>query len=211
VSSKKAVARLTPALIADSIAAKTKALNKNLSSVELNDILLSESFFKDTSDFVPERNDDNLGHFISFFLKDHLAKKDQAKKKKNNNKNKKFVLILAQSAIRVCDVTRLLKGHEQTIPFGAVKLIKKNKLSYDEKALKSSPSNLLVGTVGRVAKLIENKMLDPKTISAIVVETTFLDDKLQNVWDTKDAVPFLKSILTSFEDDDKRRPLIYLY
>lgn len=211
VSSKKGVAKLTPALIADSIAAKTKSLNKNLSSVELNDILLSESSFKDTSDFVPERNDENLGHFVSFFLKDHLTKKDQAKKKKNTNKNKKFVLILAQSAIRVCDVTRLFKGHEQTIPFGAIKLIKKNKLSYDEKALNSSPSNLLVGTVGRVAKLIENKMLDPKTISAIIVESTFLDDKLQNVWDSKDTVPFLKSILTSFEDDDKRRPLIYLY
>ncbi|KAI9211269.1 hypothetical protein DS838_003858 [Geotrichum bryndzae] len=180
-------------------------------SEKLNDILLSESSFKDTSDFVPERNDENLGHFVSFFLKDHLTKKDQAKKKKNTNKNKKFVLILAQSAIRVCDVTRLFKGHEQTIPFGAIKLIKKNKLSYDEKALNSSPSNLLVGTVGRVAKLIENKMLDPKTISAIIVESTFLDDKLQNVWDSKDTVPFLKSILTSFEDDDKRRPLIYLY
>lgn len=150
---------------------------------------------------------------MNFFLKDHITKKDQAKKKNNNNanKSKKFVLVLSQSAIRVCDVTRLFKDHEKTIPFGAIKLIKKNKLSYDEKALKSSPSNLLVGTVGRVAKLIESKMLDPKTISAIVVESTFLDDKLQNVWDSKDAVPFLKSILGSFNDDDKRRPLIYLY
>ena len=122
------------------------------------------------------------------------------------------MLILAQSAIRVCDVMRLFKGHEQTIPFGAIKLIKKNKLSYDEKASNSSPSNLLVGTVGRVAKLIENKMLDPKTISAIIVESTFLDDKLQNFWDSKDTVPFLMtSSSPALRMMIKWRPLIYLY
>lgn len=43
----------------------------------------------------------------------------------------KMVVILTMSALRACDVNRVLRK----VPGGSIKLIKKNKLEYDRKAL----------------------------------------------------------------------------
>lgn len=202
---------LDPIMIADYIASKVRFKNKDLSTIELNEMLIPQARFKDTSDFILERKDENFPKFIEYFMKDLLPPPaDSQKKKKKPSKAKKdikYILVLSQSALRVCDVTRAFKE----LPGGSLKLIKKNKLSYDQQALASGVSRIAVATTGRMQKLITGKMFNPMQIAAIVADSTFLDSKVQNVWDLADTVPFIKSILNRFGEDDKRTPFIYLY
>lgn len=146
-------------------------------------------------------------------LKDLLPKPDKpngkkqvTKKKKADPSTLKYILILSSSALRVCDVTRALKP----LPGGALKLIKKNKLSYDSAALASGYSRVAVSTAGRIQKLIAEEVFKPKQVGAIVVDSTFLDSKIQNVWDLADTVQFLRSIIDAQEIEAKK-PFIYLY
>lgn len=97
------------------------------------------------------------------------------------------------------------------MPGGSLKLIKKNKLSYDQQALAAGSSRVAVATTGRMQKLIASDMFNPKQIAAIIADSSFLDSKVQNVWDLADTTPFIKSLLDNFAEDDKRRPFIYLY
>ena len=60
-------------------------------------------------------------------------------------------------------------------------------------------------------KLISNEMFNPTQIAAIVADSSFLDSKVQNIWDLADTTPFIKSLLDNFGEDDKRKPYIYLY
>lgn len=69
---------------------------------------------------------------------------------------------------------------------------------------------MAVSTSGRIQRLFQNEIFDPKQIGAIVVDSTFLDSKVQNVWDLADTVPFLKSLLDAQEVEAKK-PFIYLY
>lgn len=53
-------------MIADYMASKVRFKNKDLSSIELNEMLIPETRIKDTSDFVLKRDDENFGKFIQF-------------------------------------------------------------------------------------------------------------------------------------------------
>lgn len=216
---KKSLALSTPSLIADHIASRVRSLNKNLSSLEVNDLLVPESRIFDTSDFVLERTDDNFASYIEFYLKEFLPVSSASKKKKtggdSNTKNpkdekvKKYILVLTTSAIRACDVTRALKN----VPGSAIKLIKKNKLVYDSHALANGTSRVAVATVGRLEKLIANNMFDlEKQVAAIVVDSSWVDTKIQNTWDLQDTAGFVKRALVANSDTEKRGAvMVYLY
>lgn len=53
-------------MIADYIASKVRFKNKDLSTIELNEMLISQTRIKDTSDFILKRTDENFGKFIEF-------------------------------------------------------------------------------------------------------------------------------------------------
>lgn len=63
---KSSLATMDPSMIADYIANKVRFKNKDLSTIELNEILIPESRIKDTSDFVLKRDDENFSKFVEF-------------------------------------------------------------------------------------------------------------------------------------------------
>jgi hypothetical protein len=62
-----------------------------------------------------------------------------------------------------------------------------------------------VSTAGRLSRLRKEDILDVSRISAVVVDSSFLDDKKQSIWDLDDTVPILKVLTHEHEVP------IYLY
>lgn len=63
---KAKLATMDPSMIADYIANKVRFKNKDLSTIELNELLIPQSRIKDTSDFILKREDENFSKFIEF-------------------------------------------------------------------------------------------------------------------------------------------------
>lgn len=128
----------------------------------------------------------------------------------------RYVIVIAQSAMRVCDINRALRPS----PGGSIKLINKNKISYDQQMFATGRSRIAVTTTGRLQKNLNNGYLKYSQIAAIVIDSSFLDAKSQHVWDLQDTIPFTKLLLEkckmAYKDDDddddsKKIPKIYLY
>ncbi|CAN6631219.1 protein Cms1p [Trichomonascus vanleenenianus] len=185
---QKEIAFYTPSMIADYIANKIRKQNKDLSTLEINERSIDQTAFVDTAGFKKERVLDNYQEFILKYCNKTIE-------------DENLVLVLAISAIRACDITRALKK----LPGGSIKLIKKNGLEYDKKAL-NGKSRVACSTAGRVNKLIKEKILDKNRIGAIIIDCSNLDPKARTVWDLEDTVPTLKE-LTSAEQS----PNIYMY
>lgn len=62
-----------------------------------------------------------------------------------------------------------------------------------------------MSTTGRLTRLKSEGILDLSKIAAVVVDSTHLDDKKQNIWDLEDTIPMLKTLTTEHEVP------IYLY
>ncbi|KAH3660488.1 hypothetical protein OGAPHI_007074 [Ogataea philodendri] len=179
IEQKRSLAKESPEIIFDRLALKVRQHNPNLSALELSDLYINKSSLKSSQNFVIERTLDHLKDFLQSNLQKILNEK-------------KFILILSVSARRACDVFRATKS----IPNGALKLINKNKLQDDLAVLKKSKSRVLAATAGRVAKIInhEDNVLEPESIGGIVCDSTFLDTKLQNVWDYNETFQVIHEI-----------------
>lgn len=178
---KRNVAKMDPPIIADYMAAKIKRKLPDLSSLELNERLFSQEHFKDTSDFSKERNLETLPSFLQKYFKATIEA----------DTHEKLVVILVMSAIRVCDIHREL----MSFPGGSYKLIKKNNIKYDIKAIESKKSSVAVTTCGRLKKLLDKKVIDKSKIVAFVVDSTYLDSKVQSIWDIDDTLQSLKELI----------------
>lgn len=187
---KTQVSQYSPQLLADFVAGKLRQKNKDLSSLELNDLTIPQNQFVDTTSFDKDRELDNFDSFIRDQFKEDDLKSTEH-----------YVLVLSMSAIRVCDVTRALRK----VPGGSIKLIKKNSVDHDKKALKTRKGSVVVSTAGRVNRLMKDKVFDKSKIKAIVVDSTYLDPKTHNIWDHDDTIPTLRDLSTSSSAS------IYLY
>lgn len=181
---------MAPEMIADFIAGKIRRKNKDLSTLELNDLYINQSKFEEVS-VDGDRTLENLPGFVEKTFS-HIFKR---------NTKGSMVFIFSMSAIRVCEVSRALRSTEA----GCLKLISKNKLDYDRKAVSSGQTNIAASTPGRTKKLLQEKILDYSNFGAIVVDSSYLDVKQSNVWDLEDTVDVLKTIT------DNCDAKIYLY
>lgn len=181
--SKIELALKDSALIADFIAAKVRAKNPDLSNIEVNEMTISESRIKETATWRTPRVDDKFARFLE------------------KNACDKWTIVLSISAIRVCDVHRNLKP----LSAGSIKFIKKNSIKNDTVAVEKSKASIGIATPGRLIRLLDSKVLDPKKIKAIVVESTFLDSKKNSVWDLDETIPAIKRVL----DDSDAKVLLY--
>lgn len=178
---KSNVAKMDPQMVADYIAAKIKRKYPDLSAIELNEKILSEENISDTSEFSKERTLKKLPDFLNRYFKNILETEPRDK----------LIVFLAMSAIRVCDVHRELN----VIAGSSLKLIKKNKLSYDIKMVSSKRSSVAVTTCGRIKKLLVEKVIDRSNIAALVVDSSYLDSKVQSIWDLDDTVSTLRELI----------------
>ncbi|KAG7813709.1 hypothetical protein KL921_001255 [Ogataea angusta] len=188
---KRNLAKELPDVIAEKLAAKIRQRYPDLSPLELSELYIGKSAIRDTQSFVLERNLDNYKTFIQTQLRRVLQ-------------DKRFVLVLAISAIRACDIYRAVRS----LPIGSLKLINKNKLNDDLKTLTRSKARILIGTSGRISRILEteNTPLTSQMIDAIICDSSFLDSKLQNIWDYDESFALVRKVLSMNE-----KCKVYLY
>ncbi|KAG7885312.1 hypothetical protein KL936_005376 [Ogataea polymorpha] len=188
---KRNLAKEVPSVIAEKLAAKIRQRFPDLSPLELGELYIGKSAIVDTQSFVLERNLDNYKNYIQTQLKRVLQ-------------DKGYILVVSISAIRACDIFRAVK----CLPIGSLKVISKNKLQDDLKVLKESKARLLIGTPGRISRILEteNTPLTFKMIDAIICDSSFLDSKLQNIWDYDESFALVRKVLSMNE-----KCKVYLY
>lgn len=199
--------------IADFVNDNIRKKNPDLSALELAAQYLKKTDFRSSAEFEESRTLDNFSKFIEARFKNMLPsstpgkkntnktkkKKDKKKqeepKEQNGQEERKFIAILSMSAIRACDVHRALRE----IPGSSLKLINKNKLHVDLKLVKSTWSRVLCCTPGRLLKVLadEEQPLKVDEIKIVILDNSYLDQKLQNVWDIKETTETLKKLTES--------------
>lgn len=202
-----------PEAIADYINDAIRKRNPDLSALELAELYFKKTDFRSTADFADARTLANLAQFVSVRFGNMLpsstpGKKNTkaAKKLKKAKKDKKpwadqpdadqppaerkFIAVLSMSALRACDVHRALTD----LPGSSLKLINKNKLNVDLKLVASTWSRVLCCTPGRLAKVLADDALVLKAdeIKIILMDNTYLDQKMQNIWDIKETLEALR-------------------
>ncbi|SGZ47140.1 CIC11C00000003938 [Sungouiella intermedia] len=208
---KKNLSKETSAeAIADFVNDNIRKKNPDLSALELAAKYLKKTDFRSSAEFEEPRTLDNFSKFIEARFKNMLPSSTPGKKNTNKGKKKKekkkheeakeptgneerkFIAILSMSAIRACDVHRALRD----IPGSSLKLINKNKLHVDLKLVKSTWSRVLCCTPGRLLKVLgdEEQPLKKDEIKIVLIDNTYLDQKLQNVWDIKETTETLKEL-----------------
>lgn len=197
-------------VIADYINDAIRRKNSDLSALELAELYFKKTDFRSTAEFEDPRTLDNLSGFITGRFKNMLntkapseKTKEKAKLKEKKNKKKKeevpedpgqrkFVAIVSMSALRACDIHRSLTD----IPGTSLKLINKNKLDVDLKLVKSTWSRVLCCTPGRLLKVLnsEDLELNKDEIKIVIVDNTYLDQKMQNIWNIQETTDALKEM-----------------
>lgn len=199
-----------PEAIADYINDAIRKRNPDLSALELAELYFKKSDFRSTADFSEGRTLENLAQFLSGRFGNMLpastpgkknAKTGKKLKKDKKNANhapaqpdaaaeRKFIAVLSMSALRACDVHRSLRD----LPGSSLKLINKNKLNVDLKLVASTWSRVLCCTPGRLVKVLgdEALALQAKEIKIILMDNSYLDQKMQNIWDIKETLDALR-------------------
>lgn len=188
---------VSPEIIADFVNSKISQ-KPDLSSLELSELYFTKTDFRSTADFTDERTLNNLGDFILRRFKNMLpagskkSKKSQKSEEPKDQDERKFIAVLSMSALRACDVHRATRD----LSGSSLKLINKNKLDVDLKLVKTTRSRVLCCTPGRLAKVLaaEESPLKKSEVKIVILDNSYLDKKLQNVWDIKETTEVLKEL-----------------
>lgn len=206
--------------IADYINEQLRRKNPDLSALELAELYFKKTDFRSSAEFTEPRTVENLSKYILTRFKNMLPTSTPGKKNTNKEKKKakygkkgnkckkidsdsstlqnsdgeerKFIAILSMSALRACDVHRALND----IPGSSLKLINKNKIDVDLKLVKSTWSRVLCCTPGRLQKVLqtEDLPLQKKEIKIVLVDNSYLDQKMQNVFNIQETSSCLKEL-----------------
>lgn len=195
-------------VIADFINDSLRRKNPDLSALEMAELYFKKTDFRSTAEFIEQRNLDNLPKFILSRFDNMLPSKTPGKKNKKKGKkvdvessqssdvgDRKFIAIISMSAIRACDVHRSLRD----IPGSSLKLINKNKIDVDLKLVGSTWARVLCCTPGRLQKILNNEelALKPEEIKIVIADTSYLDQKMQNIFNISETTPTLKQLTSS--------------
>ncbi|TRM61741.1 U3-containing 90S pre-ribosomal complex subunit-domain containing protein [Schizophyllum amplum] len=195
-SEDTSVAAASPYDLAQYLAGIQSKTFKDMSALELEDMRIPEDAIADTTVWTGPRTLDNL---VDFIMKAVPALKTRLGQKSKSN-GAPTMLFIAGAALRVADVTRVLKSTKLRGDKGGdvAKLFAKHfKLQDHVQYLKRTAVGAAVGTPGRVGKLLcETDALTISALSHIVLDITFRDAKKRNILDipeTRDEI--FKTIL----------------
>ncbi|KAJ7694149.1 U3-containing 90S pre-ribosomal complex subunit-domain containing protein [Mycena rosella] len=169
---------------------QTKTFAK-MSAIELGDMHIPADSIADTSIWTGPRTLDNLVDFIVKVLPNLRLRLSQ----KSKANGAPTLLFVAGAALRVVDVTRVLKDHKLRGEKGGevAKLFAKHfKLAEHVTYLRRNKIGSAVGTPGRIGKLLcETDALTVSALSHIILDVSFRDSKKRNILDipeTRDEV-----------------------
>ncbi|OJT08856.1 Protein cms1 [Trametes pubescens] len=166
------IAAQPPAMLADYINSMQAKTFNEMSDIELADVQIPESAIADTTIWAGSRSLDQLVDFISKVLPKLHTRMSQRPK----NNGAPTLLYVAGAALRVADVTRVLKDkHLRGEKGGDVaKLFAKHfKLEEHAAYLKRTKIAAAVGTPGRLGKLLcDTAHSTPLSFTASITEST---------------------------------------
>ncbi|TFK42903.1 U3-containing 90S pre-ribosomal complex subunit-domain containing protein [Crucibulum laeve] len=185
------IAARSPSALSDFLCSmQTKTFSK-LSAIELGDMRIPETSIADTTAWTGPRTLDHLVEFIVTVLP--TLKTRLAQKSRHNGSP--TVLFVAGAALRVADITRVLKDKRLRGEKGGevAKLFAKHfKLAEHVTYLKQTKVGSAVGTPGRIGKLLcETDALTVSALTHIILDATFVDPKNRSLFDipeTRDEV-----------------------
>ncbi|KIJ17350.1 hypothetical protein PAXINDRAFT_10191 [Paxillus involutus ATCC 200175] len=155
----------------------------NLSALELGDMLIPETAIVDTTRWTESRSLDRLVNFVIEvipMLHKRLSQRSKAP-------GTPTLLFIAGAALRVADVTRVLKDKRLRGDKGGdvAKLFSKHfKLEEHVSYLRRSKIGSAVGTPGRIGKLLcETGALALSQLTHIILDISFQDAKNRNLLD----------------------------
>ncbi|KAK5654356.1 hypothetical protein OQA88_7265 [Cercophora sp. LCS_1] len=175
-------------LLADHVAQKTTRFGTDLSPIELADLYISASDFKNTTSWQKPRSLENLPDFLEEFSDD----KDKLKTAPKKN-GAPHTLIVAGAGLRAADLVRAVRKF-QTKGNSVAKLFAKHfKLEEQVSFLKKHRTGIAVGTPQRLIDLIENEALSIDNLKRIVVDASHIDQKKRGITDMREtAIPLVK-------------------
>ncbi|KAH7930851.1 hypothetical protein BV22DRAFT_999642, partial [Leucogyrophana mollusca] len=185
------VAAQPPHKLADFISSVQAKTFPSMSGLELGDMLIPETSIVDTTLWTESRSLDQLVEFITKILPMLHTRLSQRSK----SAGAPTLLFVAGAALRVADVTRVLKDRRLRGDKGGdvAKLFAKHfKLEEHVSYLKRSKIGAAVGTPGRVGKLLcETDALSLSQLTHIILDISFRDTKKRSLLDipeTRDEV-----------------------
>ncbi|CCM02887.1 uncharacterized protein FIBRA_05001 [Fibroporia radiculosa] len=185
------VASQSPGVLADCLSSMQAKTFSKMSSIELADIQIPESSIVDTTQWTDSRNLDFLVDFISKILPTLRVRLSQRPK----SKGAPTLLFVAGAALRVADVTRILKDENLRGKKGGevAKLFARHiKLEEHVTYLKRTKIAAAVGTPGRLGKLLcDTDALSTSALTHVLLDVSYRDAKNRNLLEipeTRDEV-----------------------
>jgi len=181
----------SPAALQSYLSAKQARTFSTMSALELEDMQIPVASIADTTRWTGPRTLDQLVDFIAKVLPTLRTRLSQ----KSKSKGAPTLLFVTGAALRVADVTRVLKDKRLRGEKGGevAKLFAKHfKLEEHVTYLKRTKVGVAVGTPGRIGKLLcETDALTLSALTHIILDVTFRDAKKRTLLDipeTRDEV-----------------------
>ncbi|KAI0736878.1 U3-containing 90S pre-ribosomal complex subunit-domain containing protein [Fomitopsis betulina] len=185
------VAAQPPVLLADYLSSIQAKTFSKMSSIELADVQIPESSITDTTQWTGSRNLDELADFITKMVPTLRTRLSQRPK----YNGAPTLIFLAGAALRVADVTRILKDRRLRGEKGGdiAKLFARHfKLEEHVAYLRRTKIAAAVGTPGRIGKLLcETDVLSTSALTHIFLDVSYKDAKkrcLLDIPETRDEV-----------------------
>jgi len=184
------IARQSPSEIAEYLVGSQAKSFSRLSRIELDDIRIPEGAIVDTSPWAAERSLDSLPDFIAKVTPSLRLRLSQ----KSKVNGAPTLIFVAGSALRVADVTRILKNRKlrgekggDVGKFFARHIKLEDHITY----LRRTKIGAAVGTPGRLGKLLELDSMAVSALTHIIIDLSYRDAKRRSVLDipeTRDEV-----------------------
>ncbi|KAI0807232.1 U3-containing 90S pre-ribosomal complex subunit-domain containing protein [Fomes fomentarius] len=185
------VAAQPPVMLADYISSLQAKTFSKMSGIELADVQIPETSIAETTTWAGSRNLDQLVEFIFKMLPTLRTRMGQRPK----SNGAPTLLFVAGAALRVADVTRVLKDKRLRGEKGGdvAKLFAKHfKLEEHVAYLKRTKIAAAVGTPGRLGKLLcDTDALSTSALTHVILDVSFRDVKKRTMLDipeTRDEV-----------------------
>ncbi|KAG8933938.1 hypothetical protein FRC02_010873 [Tulasnella sp. 418] len=172
---------LSPEEISSYLASMQTKVFKDMTQMELDDILIPTSSIIDTSSYTGPRTDETLPDFINSTLP-QLATRIRQKPKHNGSPT---ALIISGAALRVTDLTRSLRPMKGEKGGEIAKLFAKHfKLTDHISYLQKTKIGVGVGTPDRIGKLLSAKdALQTSALTHVILDSSYQDTKRRTLFD----------------------------
>ncbi|GJJ12206.1 hypothetical protein Clacol_006447 [Clathrus columnatus] len=170
----------SPEFAATYLSLQQKSVYNKLSFLELEDLKIPESCILNSTSYSDPRTLDNLGNFIEKCTPRLMIRLKQQSK----FNGAPTLIFIAGAALRVADITRILRKFKGEKGGDVAKLFAKHlKLQDHITYLRRTKVGVAVGTPGRLGQLLEAEALTLPALTHIFLDVSFQDAKKRTIFD----------------------------